>query len=211
MSQKNKFILLSLIALSFIVLAIGVIQKNIFILNIDNLVYFFVQTTHSPFRDSFMVTITHLGDFYQILLLFIILGIIFIFEKKKYYFYIFSLSLGSSVALAEIIKILTQRVRPISMLVLESDYSFPSLHATVATVILLINIIYVSPFIKNNLIRGLFITFSSILFPLIALSRIYVSVHWTSDVLAGILLGSACYVFSDLAVSFFHKKGHILS
>ena len=200
MKLKTKTLLFTLLMISFLAITAFVIQKNIFLLNFDTSIAAYVSTLHSPFLDTFMVNITTLGDVYQVIFLFIICAIVFIAERKKYMLYELILGLGLAGLLPEIIKILVQRARPISHLLLETDYSFPSAHATVAAALWCITTFLIAPLIKNRLIQKIFIILSSILFPLIALSRIYLSVHWASDVLAGILLGSACYLFANIVV-----------
>ena len=91
-------------------------------------------------------------------------------------------------------KFFFQRPRPEEYrLISESGYSFPSGHAMVSMAFygLLIYIVY--RYVKNVYLKyGLMvILFMLILF--IGISRIYLGVHYTSDVLGGFLL-SICYL-----------------
>lgn len=67
-------------------------------------------------------------------------------------------------------------------------YSFPSGHSMVSMAFygFLIYLIYNN--IKNKYIKWILICSLSILIILIGISRIYLGVHYTSDVLAGFLL-----------------------
>lgn len=71
---------------------------------------------------------------------------------------------------------------------MQVGYSFPSGHSMVSMAFygFLIYLIYNN--IKNKYIKWILISSLSILIILIGISRIYLGVHYTSDVLAGFLL-----------------------
>jgi undecaprenyl-diphosphatase len=106
------------------------------------------------------------------------------------------------------LKMLFERVRPIGGLVTETSYSFPSGHATISAVFLISSLLLFVPLIKNKVCRWVFVGITIILFSLVVASRIFLWVHWPSDVIAGLLLGSFCYVFSSLICC--HKKENML-
>ena len=78
-----------------------------------------------------------------------------------------------------------QRARPMGSLVPEFSYSFPSGHATMAVVFFgLLVYLFVN---KKYKVHGIVV--ASLLMILIGLSRIYLRVHWMTDVLGGFVLG----------------------
>ena len=82
----------------------------------------------------------------------------------------------------------------------ETGYSFPSGHAMASTAVygLLIYILYKE--IKNKKIRNIACTLLAILIFIIDMSRIYVGVHYVSDVIAGTCLSVAyLIVFIQIA------------
>jgi undecaprenyl-diphosphatase len=87
------------------------------------------------------------------------------------------------------IKELTMRFRPIDALVLYSDYSFPSLHAAMAGFACMALIYLFISHIKKIMPREIAIVGIVILSALVCFSRIYLGVHWMSDVVAGYALG----------------------
>ena len=94
-----------------------------------------------------------------------------------------------STLLNQILKYIVQRPRPTEFRIIdERGYSFPSGHSMVSAAFygFLIYIIYKN--IKNKYIKWGLITILSLLIVLIGISRIYLGVHYTSDVIAGILI-----------------------
>ena len=115
---------------------------------------------------------------------------LFIILKNKIISVFILLNLGFSALLNFIIKNIIQRPRPPIeyRLAEESGYSFPSGHAMVSMAYygVLIYLIYKN--IKNKYLKTLLILLLSIIIITIGISRIYLRVHYTSDVIAGYLL-----------------------
>ena len=87
------------------------------------------------------------------------------------------------------IKNLVQRPRPPQALITESGFSFPSGHAFVAIVFYGFLLYLIINFFENKTIRKLAIFFIPLIILAIGYSRIYLGVHWYSDVLAGYFFG----------------------
>lgn len=128
--------------------------------------------------------------------------ILYCFSKKQYgmgFFILFTSA--STLLLVDLIKSLVQRERPLDALVHLSDYSFPSGHAAFATVFFLL-IVYIAYKHYHRYWYLATCIFSFIMIVLVGVSRIELSVHWTTDVFAGYFLGVIVfYVF----LSFYDK------
>lgn len=93
-----------------------------------------------------------------------------------------------------IIKNVIRRPRPTEfMLAVEHSLSFPSGHAMTNTAIYLFLAYYVSTYIDNRR-KKLYYTIAAIMSVLMSLSRVYLGVHYPTDVLAGFLGGYICFV-----------------
>jgi len=195
--RVNLIFLISSLLL-FILLAVGVANHFHPIQNFDNQIAVWVNGIHFPTLDEIMLLVTKLGNPYESIFIFIVFSVLFIAKKKKMSFYILAIATADGTILPEIIKNLIARPRPESLLLQETGYSFPSGHAVMSTVFLLSSFFLIAPLIKNKTARIVFLIIATIVFVSIALSRIYLSVHFTSDVIAGIFLGIFSFSFAIL-------------
>lgn len=131
-----------------------------------------------------------------------VLLFIFIIVKKKYKLFIIVLSSISSVIINNLVKIIVKRERPDYLrMVMEKSYSFPSGHAMIS-VLFFESIIYLVN--KYNLKYKKLITFSLSTFVLlVGISRIYLGVHYLTDVVGGYLLG---FIVLFLIIHLFERK-----
>lgn len=160
------------------------------------------ENMHCAFLDTVLSAITHLGDAG---IFWIILSIVLIFPKKTRKV---GISMGVSLILGLLIcncmiKPLVARTRPYDFLGVtpylisaESDYSFPSGHATAcfecATAIFLYS--------KR------WGTAAYVLAAVIGFSRLYLFVHYPTDVIAGAILGVIDGIIAVAIVKLIYKK-----
>ena len=183
---KYTFLLLCLIA--FLKITEEVFEKEI--MTMDIVVYnaiseFLISDAVTPV----MKIITYFGSALGVLTIGLIPLVLLKNKKLGLCVYI---NLVIVAILNQILKYLFQRDRPeIFRIVDATGYSFPSGHTMVSTAFygFLIYLIYKN--VKNKYVKWGGILILSILILLIGMSRIYLGVHYTSDVLAGLLLSVA--------------------
>ncbi len=187
---KNKVLILMNILgfYLFAKMAEDVIEKE-YILVIDQWIDTFINAIQTPLLTQIMVALTHFNGAMGIFI-FSLFMILFLIYKRWYndlLFYIFSV-FGANIAFI-VIKMIVQRARPSSDILAITTHSFPSGHATMATAIAL-TIYFI--FVKrvHSIGLQLVLLIGCIVWPvIIAFSRVYLNVHWLSDVIAGIGLG----------------------
>ncbi|WP_449354598.1 phosphatase PAP2 family protein [Virgibacillus natechei] len=160
-----------------------------------------IQSFASEGRTSLIMIITELGNIRFIIVLTILLVIVLFFKRK----YVEGLWLGGTIlfcaAIAtKILKTAFDRDRPnILQLITKTNESFPSGHATATTIfyglIGLFIFLSMSMLWKKCIVS--FITLAWITFILV--SRVYLGVHFPTDVIAGFLFGMAS-IFISIAV-----------
>ena len=87
-----------------------------------------------------------------------------------------------------IIKISFQRIRPDWRIIPITGYSYPSAHTMISTVVYGYFIYLTNHYINNRYLKFTIYSLSIIMMLLIGFSRIYLGVHYASDVLAGYLI-----------------------
>jgi len=163
--------------------------NNEILINLDKFISLYIVNFYSIFLNNLFLFITSLGaGFYLIL---ITLFITWNLYKSKDYnnIYFFLSSILTSFILVSLIKNLIGRLRPENALINLGSYSLPSGHATITMIIsLCIYFIYRNDF-KNSRYNFYFIL-TLISYPLlVGFSRIYLNVHYFSDIIAGFSLG----------------------
>lgn len=158
--------------------------------SLSQLVYSF----RSPLITDIMNWVTMLGA--EIAL--VISGTLFfiLFIKKQYHaITLFVLTLGMGLLINTILKFLYQRARPdIDPLMHLSSYSFPSGHSMNSFIFYALLAYFVFHFTRNRRYGILASIIAGILIVLIGFSRVYLGVHYPSDVLAGFIAGFFVFV-----------------
>ena len=151
--------------------------------------WFFSMRT--PFMSKAFYYFTQLGTFYGVTIGTTLAGLFLLWKKEWYLLLALLISvLGSSLSM-HYSKIYFHRERPLNMAYFtpENSFSFPSGHATSAMALAGILCYFVLIEIENKKLRlGLFLLGVCYII-LIGLSRIYLGVHFLTDVAAGYLLG----------------------
>ena len=178
-----------------------------FIQNIDisviEKIYRFQHNLNSELFNKIMIFFTILGDNGMI---WIAVALILFLNRKYRKIGVFSIVslIICALAVNVILKPLIHRPRPFSELAditllikAPKDYSFPSGHTAASFVMVYIFFRHIKKYFIPVLITGI----------LIAFSRMYLSVHFPSDILVGLIIGLLSgYAGEKIADGFYRKK-----
>lgn len=179
----KKKILCLITAIIFLILLV-IILKNDYLV-IDSYIINIFKNKNNTLT-NIMKIITFLGSATCIITLTIILLITIKNKKIKL---LIILNLIISTLLNQILKYAVQRPRPNNPLIEETGFSFPSGHSMVSLAFYgLLTYLILKSNIKH---KTIVITFMLILIILIGLSRIYLQVHYPTDVLGGFLIATS--------------------
>jgi len=182
-AEKKRILLIgSIICLVCFAIILVLVLKNTFLVTFDHSINDMMKNMQTSTGFALMKIISFFAS-----TIFVALfsgGLLVYFytqkHKKDICSYIKTVFLG--VLIGFVIKNIIQRARPENLL--EKDYSFPSLHATAS--ILLYGWLSLQLWKQGRRRKAIALL---ILPLLISFSRIYLGVHWFSDVLGGLLLG----------------------
>ncbi|MFA5953985.1 MAG: phosphatase PAP2 family protein [Patescibacteria group bacterium] len=144
---------------------------------------------HTPFLNAIMFVVTLFGRELLIVLVAVVTAALYL---KRHVADALLLVVGMSAAwvLQFVLKIVFVRPRPFfSPITIETTYSFPSGHALAAFVFFGFMALYVFWQTKRHAPRFYALVSATILVLAIGVSRVYLGVHWLSDVLGGYVIG----------------------
>jgi len=133
-----------------------------------------------------MITITKLADPYNIMIVTGIVACVVWWKNRQADAIFLLLTVGGAMASDLLLKLIFKRSRPElwTHLVIETDFSFPSGHATISMAFLLALVFLAWP----TKWRWPIVIIGTVIVTLIGFSRLYVGVHYPSDILAGWLV-----------------------
>lgn len=200
-SLKQRLLLSLALGLPFIVLCVMGIVDSQLLHSFDTVVSnLFYNRGSEPFT-RLIITFTTFGNPKSVILIVIVVVLLLLIIKRDWksaIWYALTVFLGADI-LNNLVKDFFQRVRPgVTHLVEQGGYSFPSGHA-MGAVIYFGAIAYLGYYFavdKSSQLKYSLIALTIVFALLMGLSRIYLGVHYPSDVLGGYSLGSAFLILA---------------
>jgi len=148
-----------------------------------------VQGLRSEPVDAFMVLVTSMGDAIPLIAASTVLIGVLLFQRAWHSALAASCVLVAASIFVPLIKFILHKPRPIQIYSGAEAYSFPSGHTTISAVLFGILAVLIS---RHLAPRGKIAVYSIVILwvCLVGASRIYLSAHWPSDVVGGMLFGT---------------------
>ncbi|MBI5126572.1 MAG: bifunctional DedA family/phosphatase PAP2 family protein [Candidatus Taylorbacteria bacterium] len=186
--ELGTLIVVLLAVFGFFLTLQDVLNSHSFMANLDVWVNSFAATKAIEFSSILRTVSVILSPF-----LFSLCAIVFAFylliTKKWSRAFLVLASFGGGFLINTLLKLLVGRVRPENALITLTDYSFPSGHAIAGAMFFFLCIYFFTKKFKHLIARELFVTVCCFLILLTGAARVFLNVHWLSDVTAGITLG----------------------
>ena len=207
--SKIPYAIIISIALVIVILGIklfieltGILQTD-FLAEFDTQISEFVASLRTPALTNYFTFVTDVGDVWGYLIVFTICAILFycFFKRRKY---TIQLSLILILALSSnlLLKQLINRARPtLEHLVTVKTLSYPSGHAMTAMAFYGFLIYLIFTFKINKVLKFSLIALLAFLILSIGISRIYLGVHFPSDIVGGFVAGFIWVVFCILILN----------
>lgn len=160
------------------------------VMGIDDTAFDFAGDIASPGLDRFYKVVTFFASrqFLTPAALLLVAYFVFVRKHRWYSLKVPVIALGS-ISLNIVLKFFFDRPRPLMPLVEASGLSFPSGHSMVAASFYGLIIYLVWKHVQPKVWRNILVAFLIIFVLLIGFSRIYLRVHYATDVLAGFSAG----------------------
>lgn len=158
----------------------------------DVAVLSWINAHASSALDAFFVIITQLGGVIVVTAVTLALVGYFIYKRDYLKSLLVAIGVGGATAIAFGLKALFERPRPDlwEWIVVETNFSFPSGHATASSALALCLVII----LWQTKWRYLVVVVASIYVILVGFSRLYLGVHYPTDIIGGWLLSVALVI-----------------
>jgi membrane-associated phospholipid phosphatase len=178
---------------------------------LDMLIFDKLKPRVNTVNNKIMLFITFLGKHQFLIPANLILIFYFLLVKKQTWFSIRVITIAiSSLVLMLLLKQLFQRKRPLSpLLKAAKGLSFPSGHAIMAVTFYGLFIYILQHTISNDWLKSFLTILIIALILLIGFSRVYLRVHYASDVAAGFIIGLLWLLISLAALNWL--EGYVTS
>lgn len=200
MKEKRNVIILSFIAI-IITLTIGIAVRN----STDGILFDMVIMDYIHSRTtstgvSMMKFVSLFGSVYFFLPIgIIIVGILR--NKSRRGIKLLILSILGSYIFNATFKIIFARIRPLKyFLVEQGGYSFPSGHSMVSMSFYTTVTYLLLEGIRDKKVRSIMWVLNFIIIGMIGFSRLYLGVHWPTDIIVGYLIGYVFFYISKTTV-----------
>ncbi len=159
----------------------------------DDAVLRWMQRHQTPLFERLMVEVTMLGTWIVVLSIVGVAALFLWLTRHKYSATLLLVATAGGIGLNNILKVGFSRPRPqiFEWGTTASSSSFPSGHAMSATVVYGTVAYLLARLQKHGWARALTLLFAVVMIALICLTRLYLGVHYPSDVLGGIIVGLA--------------------
>lgn len=145
-----------------------------------------VHAHASPALTGFFRALTNLGDWMVLVPACLLVGLFFYLRGLRQHLRLLLVTMAGALLLDAVLKVVVRRPRPVPFFIPEpSTYSFPSGHALVSFCFYGLLAGMTALQLKAWWQKAVVWTGAGVLIGLIGLSRIYLGVHWPSDVVAG--------------------------
>ena len=210
------FLAIAAASLGMILLFSEVAEGDIFA--VDKMILFGLRHADDPSMPigphwllSAVVGWTSLGSAAVLTLITVVaVGYLLAISKRSTAAFVAASIIGGAV-LSGVIKATLARARPeiVPHLVHVTSPSFPSGHSMNSAIVYLTLAVLIARSEKRRRVQTYLIGVATVLTVIVGITRVYLGVHWPSDVLAGWTVGAMWAATCSLAAREFQRRGHI--
>jgi undecaprenyl-diphosphatase len=201
-NQKTLLFVCLLFLASFLLVAQ---LKNSFI-RIDLQANSWAMSIQTDSFNAIAVIIAYVFDTTSLIAISLILAVYLFYRNYRQYSALLLAAMGGDALIVSIAKTLVHSPRPLNGLVYDTGFSFPSGHTTASIVFCGLLTYLAWQHWKSPKAKTVSITLSITITSIVVFDRIYLNVHWFSDVVGGCLLGLFWLTFSLWAFGYIETR-----
>lgn len=190
----------------FVFLAVGISRDTL--IGFDRPIIQTVQGWEASWLTPIMNAFTHIGSTKVVMALIIVVTALLFWgfrARSSAYFFFFAL-IGTGV-LNQTLKIIFKRARPeFHRLAEATGYSFPSGHTMMAFSLYTMAVILLWRQLRTTTAKIVLLAFAVFMFGMIAISRIYLGVHYPSDIAGGISASAFWIILTVALFDYFQQR-----
>lgn len=199
MSQAKRILLI--LIFSFIFGLIAFFHESRIGKWIDNEVYEFIYSSESFITTTIMLGFTKIGEVWSMILLSLLIVCYLLLKRLKIDALFFALSMILSGVLNPLLKNIFDRERPTLLRLIDiTGFSFPSGHA-MGSCAFFGSLAILIKYHSNSSFKPYFIGMCIFTVLMISSSRVYLGVHYPTDIIAGVIGGAVCILLSQLILN----------
>lgn len=157
-----------------------------------------MQSIQTPILTIFSEILALIFDPLTLIIISLIIAIYLYIKSSKKQGVILASAILLTCILVKAFKELFQRIRPLNQIIQETGFSFPSGHTTMAVAFFGL-ITYLFSENKSKKTKTTISLISILMILLTGFTRIYLRVHWLTDIIGGFILGGTILLLSILA------------
>lgn len=195
---RKEYYLIAILLICFFLLTLFVVGGKTDL--IDEHVFKGVIGLKNNILTNVLYVITNIGSTIGVVCVLLIIAVVFIRKKSFSDFKYVVFNVGIGVILMKTLKHIIRRIRPSWKWITQAGFSYPSGHTISAILLYGTLILLVNKKVKGKLKTPL-IAFLSLMIFLISISRIYFGVHYLTDVIASLILGTIILIISNMIMN----------
>lgn len=169
---------------------------------INNMAFKLAGAIKTPELTKVMILVTNIGSPINIAMFCLVVLMILWLHKKYEHMIQFAVTISVGALVVFLTKVLVQLPRPENGLISADGYSFASGHATISAIFFTLIAYSYKTHIENLTLRKIFVIANILIAIFVGITRVYLGVHYATDVLAGFLIG---FIISASSMIIFEK------
>ncbi len=189
MQKKSLLLMMNLLSLLLFISLLVAVLNNAWLTEVDRWISTHMHLLRIEWLNSVVEWVTNVNGLIGVAVFSAI--VIAFFAGRRWYADIgfFALATAGATGLFVLVKMLVGHVRPDTAIIEVGGYSFPSGHTTMATAMAFALYFVLSEKTQERYLRSLLFLLAFGWALLIASTRLYLGVHWLTDVMGGFGLG----------------------